>query len=227
MNVMLPSSRKALWPLVAGAALAALLLGLWLASQEAPRSPGSSEEIAAPPVEIPEAVIEQVGWKVKAFPAGVSAKLTKAQKASMHRHKVSTGEAVTTTIDALMFEPDAIGALTGRSATAGAARALARSKLVPAGIKDVKVIRRAAQVGIDVSGMKRAAARFAVGFKGWLKGEDVRLTLTGAFWLERYSEGWKIVAFEGESKPYRTADKQKGNRNSKGDAKKKSKGKKS
>lgn len=210
MNVMLPNSRKGLWPLVAGAALAALLLGLWLTKQEAPRSGGSAGDTSAPPVTIPEAVIEQVAWQVKAFAAGATRKLTKAQQEAVQRNKVRVGGAVMSTVDAIVFEPDALGALAGRSATAGAARALARSELLPAGMKDVKVIRRAARIGIDVSGAKRAAARFAVGLKASLKGKDVRLSLTGAFWLERYSQGWKIVAFEGESMPYRAPGDDKG-----------------
>ena len=223
---MLPSSRKALWPLVAGAALAALLLGVWLVRQEAPRSADSTEEVAPPPVEIPEAVIEQVPWKVTAFPAGVTSKLTKGQKEAVERHETRAGGPVMETIDALVFEPDALGALAGRSATAGAARALARSKLVPGGLKDVKVIRRVARIGVDVSGATRAAAKFAVGLKGTLKDERVRLSLTGAFWLERYPDGWKVVGFEGESKPYRAPkDKKKGSSN-KGTGKK-TKGKKS
>lgn len=221
MNVMLPSSKKALWPLLAGGVLIVLLVVLWMSRQE---TPGSSDtgDTAAPPVEIPEAVIEQVEWKVKAFPAGVTGKLTKAQKTAVARHEVRAGGPVMETVNAMVFEPDALGALAGRSATEGAARALARAKLVPAGIKDVKVIRRVARIGIDVAGTERAAARFAVGFKGSLKGEQVRLNLTGAFWLERYTDGWKIVAFEGESKPYRAPDKSKGP-----DKNKKRKGKKS
>ena len=221
MNVMLPSSKKALWPLVAAGALALLVLILWATRQETPRSAGQADG-APPPVEIPEAVIEQVAWKVTAFPAGVTGKLTKEQKEAVKRNEVRAGGPVMETVDALVFEPDALGALAGRSATTGAARALARSKLVPSGVKDVKVIRRVARIGIDVAGAKRAAARFAVGYKASLKGEKVRLSLTGAFWLERYPDGWKIVAFEGESKPYRAPEKN--NKGKKPNDKQKSKG---
>ena len=219
---MLPASKKALWPLLAGGLLAVLLVLFLLTGQETPRSVGAPDE-APPPVEIPEAVIEQVPWEVTAFPAGVTAPLTKAQKEAIKRHEVRAGGSVMQTVDALVFEPDALGALSGRSATAGAARALARAKLVPDGIKDVKVIRRGARSGIDVAGAKRAAARFSVGFKGSLKGEEVRLNLTGAFFLERYSAGWKIVAFDGESKPYKAPAKSRGEDKQDGGKKKGSK----
>lgn len=208
MNVIVPSTKKAWLPLAAAGLLAVLALGLWDSDRDLPA--GSARgEIPAPPVEIPEAVIEQVPWKVTAFPAGVMRPLTKSQRKAIGKHKVSAGGPVTQAVDALMFEPPALGALRGKAATAGAARALARSKLVPKGIEDVKVIRRIVRVGIDVGGMKRAAAKVRVGFKGQLNGKAVRLNLSGAFWLERYSNGWKIVAFEGESRPYTSPQKAK------------------
>jgi hypothetical protein len=203
MNVMIPSAKKNWLPLVGGAALVALLVALWLVLGQAPTRPLSNEAVQAPPpVEIPEAVIEQVKWDVKAFPAGVTGKVTKEQKSAIKRNKERAGSAVIATIDALIFEPKAIPSLTGRSLTPGTAKALARSKLIPAGIKDIKVIRRAARIGIDVAGAKRAAARIAVGFRGALDSKRVRLSLTGVLWLERSSGSWKVVAFDGESRPY-------------------------
>ena len=208
MNVMIPSAKKSWLPLVGGAVLIALLAGLWLLRQEAPTRVISDEAVQAPPpVEIPEAVIEQVRWDVKAFPAGVTGKVTKAQKAAVQRNKERAGSAVIAAIDALMFEPKALPALTGRSLTPGTAKALARSKLIPAGIKDIKVIRRAARIGVDVAGAKRAAARIAVGFRGVLDSKSVRLSLTGVLWLERSSGSWKVVAFDGESRPYKAPKK--------------------
>ena len=208
MNVIVPSAKKSWLPLGAAGLVAVLALGLWISGRDLPA--GSARgEVPAPPVEIPEAVIEQVPWKVTAFPAGVTQPLTKNQKKAIGKHRVSAGQPVTQAVDALMFEPPALGALRGKAATAGAARALARSKLVPKGIEEVKVIRRVARVGIDVAGTKRAAAKVRVGFKGQLNGKTVRLNLSGAFWLERYSNGWKIVAFEGESRPYTSPQKAK------------------
>ena len=207
MNVIVPSTKKAWLPLAAAGLLAVLALGLWISDRDLPGS--ARGEVPAPPVDIPEAIIDQVPWKVRAFPAGVTRPLTKAQKKAIGKNKVSAGEPVTQVVDALMFEPAALGALRGKVATAGAARALARSKLVPKGIEEVKVIRRVARVGIDVAGTKRAAAKVRVGFKGRLDGKAVRLNLSGAFWLERYSNGWKIVAFEGESRPYTSPQKAK------------------
>lgn len=200
MNVTVPSTKKAWLPLGAAGLLVVLALGLWISDRDLPGS--ARGEVPAPPVEIPEAVIDQALWKVRAFPAGVSQRLTKSQKKAIGNNKVSASEPVTRVVDALIFEPDALGAMSGKVATAGAARALVRSKLVPSRIKQVKVIRRVARVGIDVAGMKRAAAKVRVGFKGRLNGEAVRLNLSGAFWLERYSNGWKIVAFEGDSRPF-------------------------
>ena len=223
MNVIAPSTKKTWLPLAAAGFLAVVGLALWVSDREAP-SGTARGEIPAPPVEIPEAVIEQVPWEVTAFPAGVTQRITKDQRKAIQKNKVSAGEPVTQVVDALVFEPNAIGALSGRAATAGAARALARSKLVPAGMKKVKVIRRVARVGIDIAGIKRAAAEVRVGFRGRLKGRSVRLYLTGAFWLERGSNGWKIVAFEGESKPFTPTQKGKRSQSTK---KKSPKGKRS
>ena len=223
MNVIAPSTKKTWLPLAAAGFLVVVALGIWISGRDLPSGAGRGE-VPPPPVEIPKAVIDQVPWKVTAFAAGVTKPLTKDQRKAIQRNKVRAGGPVTQIIDALMFEPDAIGALSGRSATAGAARALAKSKLVPPGIKEVKVIRRIARVGIDVAGIKRAAAAVRVGFKGRLKGQSVRLSLAGSFWLERNPKGWKVVAFEGESKPYPPPQKDKKQQRSK---KKSSKGKRS
>ena len=203
MNVMLPSSKKTWLPLVSGAALVVLLAGLWILGQDAPSTTGASADAPPPPVEIPEAVIEQVPWRVTAFPAGVVGKASKKQRAAVQKNESRVGGPVTQVVDALLFEPQALGALSGRAATAGAARALARSNLVPKDLKDVKVIRRVALVGIDVDGVKRGAAEVMVGYKGSLDGEEVRMKLTAALWLERSKQGWKVVAFEGKSQPYK------------------------
>lgn len=216
MNVMLPSSKRTLLPLFAGAALVALVAGLWIAGRSAPSVTGASMD-APPPVEIPEAVIEQVPWKVTAFPAGASEKLAKKQKAYLAKTEVSAGEAVTQIVDALLFEPKALGSLTGRAATAGTVRALARSKLIPKGIEDIKIIRRVANIGIDVAGMRRGAAKVVTGYTASLDGKPVRMMLIANLWLERSREGWKAVAFDGKSMPYKAPAKDK----------KKSKGKKS
>lgn len=206
MNVMLPSSNKTWLPLVTGAALIVLLAGLWILAPDAPSTKGASADAPPPPVEIPEAVIEQVPWKVTAFPAGVG-KPTKKQRMAVRKNESRAGGPVMQVVDALLFEPQALGALSGRAATSGAARALARSNLVPKDLKDVKIIRRVAQVGIDIDGVKRAAAEVMVGYKGSLKGKEVRMTLTAALWLERSKQGWKVVAFQGDSQPYKAPPK--------------------
>jgi hypothetical protein len=182
---------------IAGA-LAALLLGV--ACSHTTGSAGDGTPVAMPPS---APVIEQAEWRISAHPSGNIGPMSKRELRRVRAESFPLRRAVTEVYDALFLDPAARPAVLNKRFAARAARALPARSGVPASVEKVRTTLRKADIGIDASGARRAAAKVKIRARGIASGERFALLHRGTLWLEKKGGTWKIMAFDVRQKRLR------------------------
>lgn len=156
------------------------------------------------PIQAVDQAPEQARWKVRIFPAGTGGRPSRSQIKAINRQIDAVQGTATTVYDALLLQPAALEAMSGKEVSKEAAAALTRSKLTPpADLEDLQTTDRRARIGIRANGVRHAAARFTVTAKGVVDGSKVRFRQKVTMWLERSGGRWTVVAFDGSQRPIR------------------------
>lgn len=203
MSIAVPTHKKSRILLGAAALLGALFLAILALRQTGTLPASAPSDSDRGPIEVVDQAPEQAPWKVRVYPAGAGTP-SRSQKKAVEGQRGSVEAAVTAVADALLLEPAAIEAMSGKELAPDAAAALARSKLSPpADMEDLQATARRVKIGIEANEARHAAARLAITAKGTLGDEPVRFRQQITMWLERSGGRWKIVAFDGSQRQLR------------------------
>jgi hypothetical protein len=198
---------KRIWLAASVAALAALGIGLTLLlssedgagrAQPAEPRPTSADRPAVSP---PTGGVEQAGWKVSFSRAGTSGKLSKRAVTRLRAQRPRLTTAVRAVSDAMFLGGGAPASSYFRGPARGAFRR--SSAGAPEGAKEVRTLRRTAQVTIQATTARRAAASVTVIARGVVGGRDFKVRHRSQLWLERTKKGWKVIAFDIDQRPMR------------------------
>ena len=191
MSVIADGLKRQRLPLMA--ILAAIVMAglVWLSLVET-RTPSTSTggSVAAPGVRQPD-------WKIDVSVEGRLGKLTAADKAAFNKARPMVVTLVEDLYDSIFLNTASLDELVRTTFTRGAAASLKETKLgLPADAVDVEIIRRAADIGLEASGSRHAAAEVTVIAKGAVDGTPVKVRHASTLWLERQGPDWKVIAFE-------------------------------
>ena len=191
---------------LAGLALLGVGLALLLSSDEEPSRARSGEERPttperkAPPPP-PARAVKQADWKVSFSRAGTSGRLSKRAVTRLRAQRPRLTSAVRAATDAMFLGGQPSASSYFRGPARGAFR---RAKFgAPEGAKEVRTLRRTAQVAIQATTAKRAAASVTVIARGVVGGRDFKLRHRSHLWLERTKKGWKVIGFDIDQRPMR------------------------
>ena len=195
MSAIAGNLRRQRLPLMAIGA-AALLAGLvWLSLTYMDTRPSNTGGIAAPGVQQPE-------WKLDVSLEGQVGKLTKADKVAFNRARPEVVDLVASVYDGLFLSPSTVDRVVSRAFTNEAAASLKAANLgLPAQTSDVRILRRSARIGLEATGSRHAAVDVRVVAKGEAGEEPIKVSHSSTLWLERRSNGWKVIGFEVTQRP--------------------------
>ncbi|MFP5298208.1 MAG: hypothetical protein ACLGHL_04385 [Actinomycetota bacterium] len=184
-------------PIAIGAsALVAILvaLGVIRAISDRPVSSGASGSTPEVVLDAEGEPLPQAPWKVNVYPTAIG-KPGRSQRELVSKQRDDLKRLVRNLSDALLLDRDVSSVK--RSLTPAVAQRLERSKLsVPEGMTEVRTLRRTAKVGVDEKAT-HAAARITIAYEGLLEGRTLKMQHKMDLWLQRNSDGWRVVAFSG------------------------------
>lgn len=217
MSIAAPDQKRS-WLMVAVAVGTLFLLVTGLVFLDLPGerllSPGGDETLASETAQ----ALPQAPWKIKAHPAGVLGKVTKAQAARIQRQRPQVVSLVKRVYDALLVHPGRLGSTLEKTFTPAAATALRRSGAAVARAGVVTTKKRSAQIGIQAAGGPTLAVA-SVSVRALLADDlSRRLGHHSTLWMERGKKGWKVVAFQVDQRPLRAGadSKKKSNKGKRG-----------
>lgn len=197
MSSMMRTEERAWLPIAIGAAaLLAAVIALGVVKTISDRPAGTRVVDRAPAAVIGSdgEPLSQADWKVSVYPAGVG-KPGKDHKARVTKQRDDLKKLVRSISDSLLLEGD-VGELKG-AFTPAVSQRLSRSRLgLPKGMTEVQTIRRSAKIGVDENAA-HAAARITVAYTGDMEGRRIKMLHKLDLWLQRNSNGWRVIAFSG------------------------------
>jgi hypothetical protein len=145
---------------------------------------------------------DQPAWRVEAYPAGASGKITKADRALISKQRVQLESVVTPVYDALFLQPGALKKAVRSTFTKGAAAEMLRTRAgLSPDASDVRIVRRVARIGIGAEGARQAAAAVKVIARAEVDGRAIEIKHRSILWLTRDSSGWRVIGFDVEQAP--------------------------
>lgn len=196
MSVIADSLKRQRLPLltIVAAAVMAGLVWLSLAQTQLP-SPSTGVPVAAPEVKQPP-------WKTEVSVEGRLGKLTAADKAAFNKARPRVVGLIENLYDVIFLGTGSVDELIAASFSKEAAASLKETKLgLPANATNVKIVRRKAQIGLEASRSRHAAAEITVVAEGEVDGKEVKVQHASTLWLERDGAEWKVIAFEVKQGP--------------------------
>lgn len=200
MSSMIRTEGRPWLPIAIGvtALIAALIaVGVIRSLADRPVSTGTSSGEAPPAVLGDDGEpLPQAKWKLNVYPTAVG-RPGKAQRELVGKQRDDLKQLVRKLSDSLLLTGDVSGMK--RSLTPAVAARFERSRLkLPKGMTEVRTLRRSAKVGVDEKAT-HAAARVTLTYTGDLEGRTIKMQQKMDLWLQRNSNGWRVVAFSGTS----------------------------
>ena len=148
--------------------------------------------------------IAQATWKVKTRLAPGHKKLTKKQKGRVKKEAEPIGEVIAEVYDALFLGAEDKSAVVKARFLPPTGKALLRTDTgVIQGSSDVKMLRRSADIAIEVATTRLAVARVAIKAKGMNGDKAFTVTHKARLWFEKIKGRWKVIAFRIDQGPRR------------------------
>lgn len=148
----------------------------------------------------PDPSIKQAKWKMNVHPSGNLEKMSKRQMKRIRAQRPEVGSLVARVYDALFLAPARRRSVVRNSFAPRAAAAFADDAGIPANTTMVRTTLRKADIGIDATGARRAAAVVKVRARGRVGSRRFALVHRATLWLERRG-GWKVIAFDVRQSP--------------------------
>lgn len=190
------------WRRAAAAALATALL-LSLGGCDSGSSAGTPRGPNAPVGSVGAPRVQQARWQLKTFPAGNAGKVTKKEARGVSDQRPRLTSIVRRLYNALFLAPERTDALVKEVFTkAAGARFIELRPGIGRASRDVKILRRSARIGIDVSGARRAAARVRLVAQGRLRDGRFAVEHTGDLFLQLQHRRWRVIAFDIHQRPF-------------------------
>lgn len=187
---------------LAATAMAALVaLGGCTADDPPARASEPGSGPGAPTATSPD--IPQAKWKIKAHPSGNLGKISKSKAKSVRAQRRPLRKLVAKVYYALFLDPARRDGVLRASFHPRAARAIAKKAGVPKNARDVRTTMRKADIGIDFTNARRAAAVVKVRARGFAGERKFEIAHRATLWLERSKGKWKVIAFEVRQRPAR------------------------
>jgi hypothetical protein len=165
--------------------------------ERAAQAPAPTQPPASPGQEI-----DQVEWKITAFPAGALDRVSKKERKRLKSQRARLRLLVRNLYDTLFLDPGSRRATVGRLFATRAARALLRSNAgLSSRVTRVKTLIRRAEIGIQAKYATRAAAHVQVRARGFVEDNRVTIRHRAKLWLERTKNRWTVIAFEIDQRP--------------------------
>lgn len=203
MSIAAPDEKRP-WALAGVAASLVLLLAAGLVFLDLPGEQLLSRGGRDAP-SVTGAALPQARWEIKTHPAGVMKKVTKAQGERIARQRPQVAAVVKRVYDAMFLRPGRLQESLRRNFTAAAATALRRSGATVAEPGIVTTKKRSARIGIQAAGGPTLAVA-TVSVRASLADNPLRrITHDSTLWMERRKTGWKVVAFQVDQRPVKTA----------------------
>ncbi|MPZ70483.1 MAG: hypothetical protein GEU71_13295 [Actinobacteria bacterium] len=148
--------------------------------------------------------IEQVAWKVKTRLAPGHKKLTNKQKGRVKKGAAPIENVLAEVYDALFLAPEDRTEVVKARFLPPTAKALLRTDAgVTKGSSEVKMLRRSADIAIEVATKRLAVARVAIKAKGMNGDKTFTVTHKARWWFEKVKGRWKVIAFRIDQGPRR------------------------
>jgi hypothetical protein len=188
------AGRKAPW--IAGAVVALAAVGAIAVVTADGDAPGRAPRGAPTPEPSPPR-IRQAAWRIRTFPAGAPARMTRNDRRNLARQRPRVARLVKDVYAALFLERKSRRTMLRKRFARSAGRSLrGRAVGVPRGATRVKTFRRRARIGIDAPGVRRAVATVAVRARGRVGDRRFRVAHAATLWLQRRGSGWSVIAFD-------------------------------
>lgn len=213
MSVSAPSLNKQ-WLVASSATLVTVVLivaAAWGPSRSSSQALDHAEPghgtVAAPRV-------EQAAWKIDTFPAGLTKKVDKHDRARFNTQRAAVTAIVREVYDALFLHPGKITETIAKDFAIRARRAVAATKAaLPRGARNVQILKRTAHIGLQGNLARQAVATASISLKGETPKKSYgsarvgigapsaasvpfRMVHRSTLWLERGDSGWKVIAFD-------------------------------
>jgi hypothetical protein len=143
-----------------------------------------------------EPSIPQARWQIASRPSATLGKATKKHRKAVRELSPNVEHAVRDIYDAMILSRTQLLKAARQWMTPLAARELRASPPIPSQLKQVRTLRRRADIGIDVRTRRRAAAKVAIVFRAVRGKERMSFAHRGTLWLERMDGKWQIIAFD-------------------------------
>lgn len=197
MSAIAESLRRQRLPLLTIVAVLVLGTTAWVLVSRT-----TSEHLGRPDYPVAAPAIEQAEWRVDFTAQGRFGKLSNAQRDSYAAQKEKAAALVQGVYDGIFLEAARLEQLVKDSFSSDAARSLDTAKLAfPSGATDVKTTRRRARIALDASTADFAIGRVTVLAEASVGERLIEIEHRSTLWMERGSDGWKVIAFEMEQGP--------------------------
>ena len=199
MSLVAPIQRKP-WIAIAAALTLLIALGTTLVLIDFPGKQllsGGGEGAAT----VPEAAVPQAPWTIKAYPAGVTEKVTAAQAKVLEKRRPEVIALVKRVYDGLFVHPGRLAATLEENFTPAAAAALRRAG---AGVEEpgaAATTLRTAEIGVQADGGARLAVASVTVRAARSDAEADPLRHKATLWMERRDGGWQVIAFDVDQGP--------------------------
>jgi hypothetical protein len=148
--------------------------------------------------------IAQATWEVKTRLAPGHKKLNKKQKDRVKKEAVPIGDVIAEVYDALFLAPEDKSSVVKARFLLPTAKALLRTDTgVIEGSSEMKMLRRSADIAIEVATTRLAVARIAIKAKGMNDDKAFTVTHKARLWFEKIRGRWKVIAFRIDQGPRR------------------------
>ena len=145
--------------------------------------------------------VPQAPWTIKAYPAGVTAKVTKAQEKVLAKRRPEVIALVKRVYDSLFLHPGRLDGTLEENFTQAAATALKRSGAGVAEAGAAATTLRTARIGLQASGGARLAIASVTVRAARPDADAAPLRHKATLWMQRANGGWKVVAFDVDQGP--------------------------
>ena len=149
----------------------------------------------------PEAALPQAEWSIRAYPAGVTHKVTKAQEKILARRRPEVIALVKRVYDTLFVHPGRLDATLKENFSAAAAIALRRSNAGVSEADPISTTLRTAKIGVEATGGARTAVASVTVRAGRTDVDAQPLRHKATLWMQRGKGGWKVIAFDVQQGP--------------------------
>lgn len=212
MSIVVPEQKRS-W-LLAGAAVALVLaVGTTIVLVDLPGeqllSRGGSSAGVTPVV--PD--LPQAPWEISIHASGLSGKMPPAQRKALDRQRPEVRSLVMRVYDSLFVHPNRLADTLKENFSGPAAAALQRANAGATEAGQASTTLRKADIGIQAFGGGRMAVA-SVTIRATAEDADGPVLHRSALWMERATDGWKVVAFDVRQGPVPTGtgEKEKGKR---------------